>query len=681
MFDLNEFFVPDYERPVEMTASEVRIIDGGKILEGVREFFAPDGPLRTASCFGGRDYEPRPSQVAMAEKIAEALGNNTNLCVEAPTGIGKSFAYLIAGILYAQQAEHPVLISTETINLQEQLIEKDIPLIQKITGLEFKAALAKGRGNYLCLRRLSLLSGDQKDKILPAPSIGLDIERLRNWAEQTPDGNRDSLQTRIHPSAWGYVCSEGGNCLGPRCAFYRRCFYWKARLEWEEADIIIANHALFLTDLKIRQVSDGSLLPNYSAVVIDEAHTLENNAAEHLGMGISQNGMNGFFNRLFNPDIARGLLLKGGEEALELRRQITEIRNKVKLFFGMVAEKFNDPYETILRIREPDPVPDNISPLLSKFRQDLAAYIDLQEDKNYKTELSGRLLWCDECLNTLSAFLQMSIPDYVYWIERTKDDVLLQAAPLNVGQLLKDYLFSGTMPVILSSATLTVDNDFKYFTGRIGFSGGETMQLDSPFHPDQVTLCIPRKMPDPADLSEYAEALKREIPRFLRRTHGKAFVLFTSYTQLKQCAESLQSFFTEEGIRLLVQGGDLSRSAMLREFKNDVDSVIFGTDSFWTGVDVPGNALSNVIIAKLPFPVPTHPLIAARGEVLKQQGQSDFLNYSLPEAVLKFRQGVGRLIRSRTDSGIVVVLDPRIVTKRYGRLFLASLPPYPIEYC
>ena len=680
MVDLGDYYIPAGDLPEELRPPEPVPIDGALILRGTRMFFAPTGPLKQAAAFGGRPYEYRAQQGIMAEKTAEALAENHNLCVEAPTGVGKSFAYLVPALLYAHQAPQPVIVSTETINLQEQLIEKDLPLLRKLSGLEFKAALAKGRGNYLCLRRLSMLTGDQRDHFLPLPSLTLEIDRLKRWSETTEDGNRDSLQHRVDNLAWSYVCCEGGNCRGQRCGHYRRCFYWRARLEWEAADIIVANHALFLTDLKIRRQSDASLLPAYSAVVIDEAHTLENNAAEHLGLAISQNGLTGFFNRLFNPDNAKGLLLRGGEEALELRREITEIREKINLFFGVIARSLEETGETILRLREPNLFPDNLTPALGKFRQQLADYIELQEDKDYKAELSSKVAWCDEFIDGITQFLQMGLPDHVYWIERQRDSINLLAAPLNVAAMLEEQLFRQAFPVILSSATLTVGNRFDYFRSRVGFCEGAELQLDSPFSSEQVRLCIPRQMPEPTQPA-YQQALFREIPRFIERTHGKAFVLFTSYQLLRQCADQLKSFFFDQGLQLLIQGEQLSRSAMLKEFKNDIDSVIFGTDSFWTGVDVPGEALSNVIVTKLPFAVPSHPLIAARSERLEAAGKSSFMDYSLPEAVLKFRQGVGRLIRSRADRGIIVILDRRIVSKRYGKIFLDSIPPYPVEYC
>lgn len=651
------------------------------IVTPVRDFFAEDGPLAKSAISGGYPYEHRPQQTDMAINTAMALQNRYNLCVEAPTGVGKSFAYLLPAIHYARTQVCPVMISTETINLQEQLIEKDIPFLQKITGIDFKAALAKGRGNYLCRRRLHMASAEHQDQLLPAASLALDLERLAAWLDKGGSGDRDDVNFRFDPVAWGYCCCEAGNCQGNKCPYFRGCFYWKARLSWEKADIIVTNHAMFFTDLKMKQAADMdmALLPKWSAVIIDEAHTLEDSAASHLGLRISSGGMMSFLNRLFNPDNGRGILLRKGEEAMNLRRIIAELKPQVGAFFTLFENMLVQKNDTVYRLYTPKMVPNLLAAGLGRLRNALAAYADLQEeDKNFKTELEAQVGRIDAFIDGIDAFIDMSLPEHVYWIEEEKHGVTLQGAPLNVPEILERILFHKKYPVILTSATLTVRRNFDYFRSRTGFINGTELRLDSPFSPDQVRLYIPRGMPEPND-EEYKNELIRQIPRFLDVTHGKAFVLFTSYQLLRHCAEKLRHYFDDKGITLLIQG-EMNRSLMLREFKNDIDSVIFGTDSFWTGVDVPGQALSNVILTKFPFAVPSHPLIAARCECIEKSGKSAFMEYSLPEAVLKFRQGIGRLIRSRNDTGIIVILDRRIISKRYGQMFIESLPPYPVEY-
>jgi len=675
----NDFDVTDGDEP--LYDDTISAVAAAEILGLTEKFFLEDSPLAEAEKYGGRAYEYRPQQAEMARRTAEALIGRHNLCVEAPTGVGKSFAYLLPLIYYSQTQSKPVLISTETINLQEQLIDKDIPILAKLTGVQFKAALAKGRGNYLCLRRLAMSSGEHQDELIPLASLVLDIQRVAKWADVTKDGNRDDMDLRIDPSSWGYVCCEAGNCGGPRCDFFKSCFYWRARLEWEKANIIVANHALFFTDLKMKQDEnlETTLLPPYCAVVIDESHTLENNAAEYLGLRVNSAGLHSFLNRLFNPENGKGLMVKNGPEAMELRSMIADIKRDAAAFFNMAEQFLLEKQDSVRRFLKPALIPDLLSQPLGRMRNKLSDFIKTQDDKDFKTELESQLMRCDAYIDGINDFTQMTYPDHVYWIEEDKVGVSLRAAPLNVAAILETILFSKTFPVILTSATLTVKNSFDYYRSRVGYCRGAELRLDSPFSPKQVQLFISRDMPEPSDQT-YKDALLREIPRFLMMTHGKAFVLFTSYQLLKHCAENLKDFFEDNDITLLTQGDSMTRSTMLKEFKSDINSVIFGTDSFWTGVDVPGEALSNVIVTKFPFAVPSHPLIEARCEKIEASGTNAFMGYSLPEAVLKFRQGVGRLIRSKHDTGIIVILDRRVFSKRYGQYFLDSLPPYPVQY-
>ena len=541
---------------------------------------------------------------------------------------------------------NPVVISTETITLQEQLIEKDLPFLKETAGLNFTAALAKGRGNYLCLRRLHLLSDDRKEQLIPNHTMLFELEKLSKWSETTSSGDFDRDGINIDASVWSMVCCEGGNCLGGRCSFFRQCFYFRARRSWEKSNIIVANHALFFTDLKIRQAEGvgAALLPNYSGVIIDEAHTLENSAADHLGLMVSELGMRFWLNRLFQPESGRGLLMHRGTHELELRHIVHDLRDQIKLFFRTFSEYVSKSGDSIRRVLQPDLFPDTISGKLSQLRRGLAELTDYLEEDDDEKEYRCELI-----------------------------------SPVNVAKLLHNMLFSLPIPVILTSATLTVNRSFDYYLGRIGFTSGETLQLDSPFPPDKVKMVLVKSISDP-NSEQYLEELPGKLVEAIRATQGKAFVLFTNYQQMRFCAECLRSFFNDEGIRLLVQGDDLRRTAMIHAFKEDIDSVLFGVDSFWTGVDIPGEALSNVIIAKLPFPQPNNPLIKARSEELEKRGLNSFMHYSLPEAVLKFRQGVGRLIRSSSDSGYIFIMDQRIISKRYGKLFIDSLPPYPIKY-
>jgi len=664
-------------------ALAIRRARHAELINATVDFFAPAGPLAQAEKFGGRPYEYRPQQVRMAESAAAALRDGHNLCVEAPTGVGKSFAYLVPAIRFAINEKKPVVISTETINLQEQLMDKDVPLLRQLLGLDFKAAVAKGRGNYVCRRRLEMAVGERQMEFFPQESALAEAKRVLRWLDSATDGSRSEMPFTVDPAVWSSISSETGNCRGPKCPHFKTCFYWQARRSWDDADLIIANHALFFADLKMRQLKDleATLLPNYSAVIVDESHTLEDNAAEHLGLRVSQSGLLHFLHRLFNRGGGSGLLLKAGKEALELRETIVQLEDLAATFFKLATDLFTQHDDTVFRVNQPLVLPDLLSDKLGVLKRQLEAYVLLQEDENLKLELTNLDGYCSEYMDGIFSFLNMTLPDHVYWMEEgDRGGITLQAAPLNVNMLLYQMLFSKGFPVILTSATLTVRRSLDYYRGRVGYGNGVELVLDSPFDPEQVELYIPRDIPDPND-EDFAPSLLRQIEKFVTLTHGKAFVLFTSYKTLEYCADRMEDFFRDMGITLLVQGKELSRTAMLKKFKEDIDSVIFGATSFWTGVDVPGEALSNVIVTKLPFPVPSHPLIEARSERIRALGGNPFMDYSLPEAVLKLRQGVGRLIRSKTDHGIIAILDRRVLTKRYGAGILDSLPPYPLKVC
>ena len=648
-------------------------------LQKINDFFADNGALKDSASHGGRPYEFRIQQQEMANFTAQAMRNMENLAIEAPTGVGKSFAYLVPAILYSKLTGKPAVVTTETISLQEQLVEKDLPLLQKLLNIDFKYALAKGRRNYLCLRRLSLAAGEYQNEYLAHPSMIGDIDRIYEWSEVTGDGNRDNADFYINNDSWNYVCCEAGNCSYPKCRYRRECFYRKARESWAKADVIVANHALFFTDLKM-QIESGDdsagMLPVYGSVVIDEAHTLEDNAAQHLGLYLTYGGFKAFLNRLYNPDSARGLLMRKGSNSLELRSQVANLKGLGKEFFAQFQDFLQQSEDSIRAVARPGMFRNTLQMPLAEFRAQLGDYALEQADADFRSELESLLAQCDQYIDSLDAFINMTLPDAVYWVEEDSRQLILQAAPLNVAEILAQELFGRNFPVICTSATLTVDNRFNYFKSRTGYCNGVTRQLTSPFDPNKVTLHVAGSMPDPSEMT-YEDSLFKALEHYIALSDGKAFVLFTSYSMMRKAAEALEGFLFHRGIKLLTQGGDMSRSMLLKEFKNDVRSVLFGTDSFWTGVDVPGESLSNVIITKLPFSVPTHPLMYARSERIKMQGGNAFFDYSLPEAVLKFRQGTGRLIRANTDSGIIVVLDSRLITKRYGRSFLNSIPPYP----
>lgn len=640
------------------------------------EFFVPGGILKQhAMQDSNRPYEFRPQQMRMGTAIVEAIDCGLNLAVEAPTGVGKSFAYLVPLIYRSKFAKYPALITTETINLQEQLIHKDIPFLKKVTGIEFKAVLAKGRNNYLCLRRFELVNQGEREALLPVPSLTSELEKIDSYLHSAK-GERSNFKFRISPELWSMIHSESGSCPGPKCPFYRKCFYFNARKEWENADIVVANHALFFTDLRIKMEdnSESALLPEFGMVVIDEAHSLEDNAADHLGMSVSKLGVIAMLNRLYNPDNGKGLLVRNGKTAMNCRKVCAETRDTVFTFFKQFENYCEEYHETAIRIRQRGLFENTLGTALEELREQLdILFEEVSEDASIQTEIGSYIDRIDAIINGISEFLLLGNERSVYYIECENRNTILNGSPLNIPELLRRELFDTSFPVIITSATLTINNLFDFFIKRTGFCNGRTMQLDSPFDPSKVEFMIPADMPEnPGE--EHFKMMISYIKKLIRKTDGKAFVLFTSYALLKQTAEALRDFFEEENITLLIQGSDRTRSMLLEDFKNDINSVLFGTDSFWTGVDVPGEALSNVIITKLPFAVPTHPLIASRCEEIQRNGGNSFKDYSIPDAVLRFRQGIGRLIRSKTDKGTIAVLDKRIISKYYGRNFLNSIP-------
>ncbi|MBO4647376.1 MAG: hypothetical protein J5806_04395 [Lentisphaeria bacterium] len=658
-------------------------------LENTREFFGPDTPLKAAAEHGGRPYERRVQQEDMALAVAEAFEQSSNLCVEAPTGVGKSFAYLVPAIYHALAVRRPVLVTTETINLQEQLVRKDLPLLREIMQVDFTFALAAGRANYLCRRRLALALGEFRDEFLPSADLESDVQKVADWAEQSETGFYTDLPFRLERGLWSCLCSETASCSGPSCRFFRNCFYWRARRDWDKADVLVTNHALFFVDLKMRALEEleATPLPDYSAVVFDESHTLENNAAKHLGLHLTSGNVRYFLNRLFNPHTGRGLMVKPGESSLTIRAVIARLHDLSYAFFDQFGEALEPLPDKCLRIYKPGRFVDTLSEPLADLERRISEYIEEQENPEFKTELDSQLDRCRAIRETVRDFIAMKdAENSVYWVEGKtlpqSQSMMeeLYSAPLNVAEILREVLFSQDFPVVLTSATLAVNASLDFYQRRIGFDGGKSMVLNSPFdYMKQVKLYLAKTMPAPSE-SCYNDAAAAAIGDFVELTGGHAFVLFTSYGMLRVCADQLTDHFRKNRYQLFVHGEGLSRTAMLNEFKNSPNGVIFGTSSFWTGVDVPGDALKNVIITKLPFEVPNHPLTEARCDRIRAAGGRPFEDYSVPNAVLMFRQGVGRLIRSRTDTGIIVMLDPRVLTKYYGRSFLNSIPKCPVEY-
>lgn len=652
------------------------------MMDRIERFFGSDSPLERAPDVGGRPYEYRPQQRAMAAAVARHLDEGRSLCVEAPTGVGKTFAYLVPAILYATTRQAAVVVATHTISLQEQILQKDVPVLAELLGVSFTTALAKGRSNYVCQRRLQALGQIDAERFT-AEGMVKELQAIWAWVGGSPTGCLGDLGFEPSRLLWDAICCERGNCLNARCPHVRQCFLMRARAGLQKAHLVVANHALFFSDLAMKragQNGDGGILPEVAAVVLDEAHLVEDCAADRLGLEAGSFAIRRGLRRLYHRDTDRGLLAAG--PWAEAREAVTRAAEASDLFFRRVADWLEPQPQDPLRYTAPGHIPNYLdTPLLQAEQAAAAVAQGLLDDP--ETEGTAReLLAVGEQLETqrlnLGRFLGMQADDHVYWFERHGKDrreVVLKAVPVQIGPLLSESLFREGVPVILTSATLAVRGRMEYFMERVGAQAADALILDSPFDfRSQVTLYIAREMPNPNDTEQFVPAAADRIRHYLRLTHGSAFVLFTSYAMMRSLAAELADFFAEEKLRVFVQGEGLPRSKMLEAFREDVSSVILGTSSFWTGVDVPGDALRNVIIVRLPFSVPDHPLVAARQEDIERRGGRAFADYALPEAVLRFRQGFGRLIRSRTDTGIVVVLDRRIIAANYGKTFLQSIP-------
>lgn len=671
----------------------------------VRDVLTQAGPI--ARLLGPR-FESRAEQLAMADAVAEAMKARSCALIEAGTGVGKSFAYLVPAIERCVLHNERVVVATNTIALQEQLIHKDIPLLEQALAdrlydeqgrCRLRAVLVKGRGNYVSLRRLKMAS-ERQAQILPDAPARRSLHIIEEWAMTTEDGTLSTLPELERPGVWDRVQSDSGNCMGRRCPSYEACFYQSARREMERANLLICNHALFFSDLALRAQEVG-FLPRYDHVILDEAHCVEDVAAEHFGLSLTQGRVSHLLGALYHHRTRKGYLAQLARLGMDMElvnraiELVAQADEAARVFFDDLIHLYRSPDVRNGRIRRPDAIANPLTPAMN----DLALRLRrLREEVNNdpdRFELNSYAQRACEIADLAEALIAQTTPGACYWIELSDrfagpPRVGLACSPIDVAPLLRQHLFNAETSVILTSATLatrTVHADepteraetaFAHTIARLGCEGATTLQLGSPFdHASQVELHVDRTMPQPSkgELEPaYLRALVQRIHDHVVATDGGAFVLFTSFRLLYAVADLLVSPFESLGMPVFVQGRGGSRSAILEAFRATDRGVLLGAASFWQGVDVQGDTLRNVIITRLPFDPPDRPLTEARLERIADRGGNPFMEDSLPRAIIRFKQGFGRLIRSRTDSGRVVVLDPRIVTKQYGRLFLQALP-------
>ena len=609
----------------------------------MKDFFSEDGLLSEKL----EGYESRPSQMRMAEIVADALEGGTHAIIEAGTGTGKTLAYLAPALMHGRR----LLVSTGTKALQDQIFYKDIPLLEGILDRPIRAAYLKGRSNYLC--KLKLHTFQEEGLFTP---LELDnFSQIAEWATQTETGDRGELPTiSDDDELWSRLDARRDRCLGTKCEEFESCFLTLVRRKAMESDIVVVNHHLFFADLAIREAEMAQILPDYTAVIFDEAHELEDIATGYFGFHVSNYRIQEL---LFDT---RSL---AEETEVPIEGEASALGRASDHFFGRFL---------LLRDgRHPLPELDGIDDLIDEL-------LDLRRACRQQLDLGGE--WgnlarrAGEIANELEIFKDGNPDNYVSWLDRRGRGVFLETCPIDVSPLLKEALFDKVPTCILTSATLTVGASTDYIQRRLGLehARGETLSTEFDFQ-QQAALYVPASLPDyrnPGYLPRAAE----EIRKILEVSDGRAFVLFTSYQQLDACYKILKDDLPYPTLKQ----GRTSRSRLLEQFRRKPNAVLFATSSFWQGIDVKGEALSCVIIDKLPFQVPSDPLVAARIREIEQEGGNPFSDYQVPAAILRLKQGFGRLIRARTDRGILAILDSRLRTRGYGRLFLASLPDYAV---
>ncbi len=633
--------------------------------EKLAQILGPDGVIAATHPF----YEHRPGQIQMSQAIADALEQGRHLCVEAGTGTGKTLAYLLP-VIYSNKR---VIVSTATRNLQEQLFAKDIPFLEKAMGHKLSVCYMKGRSNYLCLTKLGGIDGEN---YLFSPHDPEYLKLIKKWVKRTATGDRAEL-TELPEDLllWSRLDARRETCTGQKCRDFSDCFVTKVRQKALESDLIIVNHHLFFADLALRQGDFGAVLPDYAILVFDEAHEIEDVATQYFGVMVSNYRMEELVR-----DINKSLNEIGASSAF-LSDQVTKLLERSRNFFvpfqGKEGRFALQPLGEGVGIRRGPHRTDTVSGAYKSLRTQLEVMRAALSSIPVKSETIGALARRSlELQDALAAIMESDSSDHVYWCEIRGRGVFLWASPINISDILRERLFSSVDSAILTSATLSTGGNFNFVKSRLGLEDSDELTVPSHFDfASQSILYIPRNIPEPRE-EGWVRHASRELEGILEASRGRAFILFTSYRQMEQVYRLLKSRLR---FPMLIQG-EKSKSGLLDAFRNTRHAVLFATSSFWQGVDVQGEQLSCVVVDKLPFSVPSDPVVAARIAYINESGGNAFYEYQIPTATILLKQGMGRLIRSRTDRGILALLDKRILTKRYGSMFLRSLPPAPLTH-
>ena len=681
----------------------------------IENYFAKDGILAKEI----KGFEYRQEQEEMAQYIQDAINEDRKIIVEAGTGTGKTLAYLIPSIKWAVTNKKKVIIATNTINLQEQLLLKDIPLAKSIIKDEFSYVLVKGRNNYVCKRLFNeLVLGKSIDIETFSMEAREQIEYILKWGNKTKTGDKAELTFEVYPDVWELVQSTTELCLGKKCPYRKECFYMKTRMEKMEADILISNHHVFFADLNVRAETDFDseylILPRYDMVIFDEAHNVESVARSYFSVEVSKISFTRLLNRIYQKKNKKkkekSALIRVedtvDEKNLEDSEQYIYLLNTLKEEISILQNIGDEYFDEIRKIYETNteaPIKkslnnfemtksrflENLREKKDIFQSKLADFLNLmmsfnnvideEKDKNPEViNFNNHLKMFKAYIDSFKFINSFEDDNYIYWLDinSKRTNVILTATPLNIAQKLSTVLFDNLDRLVFASATIVVNGNFDYFKKSLGLDEEDCIEaiIKSPFdYDEQMSVYIPSDIQDSENINAFVSDASKFILNILLKTNGKAFILFTSYTMLNQIYYSISKKLKDKGFEVFLHG-DKPRSQIIKEFKEAENPILFGTTSFWEGVDVQGENLSNVIITKLPFLVPTDPVVSAISKKIEEDGGNSFMDFQLPEAIIKFKQGVGRLIRKKTDSGNIFILDNRILKKRYGSLFINALP-------